>query len=589
MKNKYSISNNLIFLIKNWFKKDFWGTIVVFLSALFSVLIPVVDAFITRTIVNSVVYNVVIEKFLYTLALLLFIYILLKVTRVWMESRTSFFQTKVSMLYGIELMKAVMDKKLIDFKNVSTRSNFERAKGFAFDGENADGAWSAIRFSNLLTSIIGFLSFSIIFSLVSYKIIIVIILTSLVSYYFGDKLIIFGNVTNDKMSVEEMRLYYLYNIAGDSRAQKEVRLNGMYGVILFYLNKFSRSYFNIISSYTKKANNVTVIQGIMGFLRDAFTYYILIKSVYSGEIKIGDFLFYLTLVVQFSDWMSSFTSHIRSIVRISLECTNFRKFLVSREASKSSLKIGGIDSIELKDVSFSYDSEEKILDDISIKFNKSESVAIVGENGAGKTTLIKIISGLYDAVNGKLLYNGEDSDKYSKNSIFDKISILFQDYYLLPGTLMDNIDNKNRDLKKALKLVNDLDLQNKMDSFEDGFDTEIVDVNENEYKGFSGGELQRFLLLKSLMKDSDVLILDEPTAALDPISEEKLYLKYKEFAKDKISIFISHRMSSTRFCDKIIYMENGKIVEYGTYDELIKKNGKYKHMFDLQAKYYREG
>lgn len=589
MKNKYSISNNLIFLIRNWFKKDFWGAIVVFLSAIFSVLIPIVDAFITRTIVNSIVYNVIIEKFLYTLALLLFIYILLKVTRVWMESRSSFFQTKVSMLYGIDLMNAVMDKKLIDFKNVSTRSNFERAKGFAFDGENADGAWSAIRFSNLLTSIIGFLSFSIIFSLVSYKIIIAIILTSLVSYYFGDKLIIFGNVTNDKMSVEEMRLYYLYNIAGDSRAQKEVRLNGMYGVILFYLNKFSRSYFNIISTYTKKANNVTVIQGIMGFLRDAFTYYILIKSVYSGEINIGDFLFYLTLVVQFSDWMRSFTSHIRSIVRISLECTNYRKFLVSSEESNSSLKIEGIDSIELKDGSFSYDNEEKILDDISIKFNKSESVAIVGENGAGKTTLIKIISGLYDAGNGKVLYNGEDGDKYSKNSIFDKISILFQDYYLLPGTLMDNIDNKNRDLKKALKLVNDLDLQNKMDSFEDGFDTEIVDVNENEYKGFSGGELQRFLLLKSLMKDSDVLILDEPTAALDPISEEKLYLKYKEFAKDKISIFISHRMSSTRFCDKIIYMENGKIVEYGTYDELIKKNGKYKHMFDLQAKYYREG
>lgn len=391
------------------------------------------------------------------------------------------------------------------------------------------------------------------------------------------------------MSVEEMRLYYLYNIAGDSRAQKEVRLNGMYKVILFYLNKFSRSYFNIISSYTKKANNVTVIQGIMGFLMDAFTYYILIKSVYSGEINIGDFLFYLTLVVQFSDWMRSFTSHIRSIVRISLECTNYRKFLVSEEEGNSSLKIEGIDSIELKDVSFSYDSEEKILDDISIKFNKSESVAIVGENGAGKTTLIKIISGLYDAGKGKVLYNGDDGDKYSKNSIFDKISILFQDYYLLPGTLMDNIDNKNRDSKKALKLVNDLDLKNKMDSFEDGFDTEIVDVNENEYKGFSGGELQRFLLLKSLMKDSDVLILDEPTAALDPISEEKLYLKYREFAKDKISIFISHRMSSTRFCDKIIYMENGKIVEYGTYDDLIKKNGKYKHMFDLQAKYYREG
>ena len=133
-----------------------------------------------------------------------------------------------------------------------------------------------------------------------------------------------------------------------------------------------------------------------------------------------------------------------------------------------------------------------------------------------------------------------------------------------------------------------LGLKDRIDGLTDGLQSEVIDVENNKIEGFSGGELQRILLIKSLMKESDILILDEPTAALDPISEEKLYNEYKDFSRDKISIFISHRITSTRFCDRIIYLENGEIAEYGTYEELMKLNGKYKKMFDLQAKYYKE-
>ena len=150
------------------------------------------------------------------------------------------------------------------------------------------------------------------------------------------------------------------------------------------------------------------------------------------------------------------------------------------------------------------------------------------------------------------------------------------------------MDNKGLDEKKATEFVEKLGLKDRIDGLTDGLQSEVIDVENNKIEGFSGGELQRILLIKSLMKESDILILDEPTAALDPISEEKLYNEYKDFSKDKISIFISHRITSTRFCDRIIYLENGEIAEYGTYEELMKLDGKYKKMFDLQAKYYKE-
>ena len=199
-----------------------------------------------------------------------------------------------------------------------------------------------------------------------------------------------------------------------------------------------------------------------------------------------------------------------------------------------------------------------------------------------------MLAGLYKPTVGEIYVNGKDFNNYSSESIYKRTSILFQDYFMLPGTLLENMDNKGLDEKRATEFVEKLGLKDRIDGLTDGLQSEVIDVENNKIEGFSGGELQRILLIKSLMKESDILILDEPTAALDPISEEKLYNEYKDFSRDKISIFISHRITSTRFCDRIIYLENGEIAEYGTYEELMKLDGKYKKMFDLQAKYYKE-
>lgn len=588
MKDKYSFFSNLFFLIKNWFKKDTFGAIVVFVSAIISVIIPMVDAFITRTVANSIIESAEISFFIRELAVLFCVYIVLKFINVWAEERTWFFQNKVSMLYGVDLMDAVMDKELADFESTKGRSLFERAKSFAFDGDQADGAWSAIRFSKLLTSLVGFLTYTIIFSKVSFVLIAIVILTSFIAYFLQYKLTEFGNVTADEMSLEEMRLYYLYRIAGESRAQREVRILNAFGMVYSYLAKFSNAYYSILRKYTKKANTSTELQAVLGFVRDFFTYYILAKNAALGKISTGDFIFYLTLVVGFSEWLNNFTGHIMSLKRISIGCGKYREFVDEKKDEDKKPDIDAINDIELKNLSFQYDEDSKILKNINLSMKRGDSVAIVGENGAGKTTLIKVLAGLYKPTAGEIYVNGKDFNNFSSESIYKRTSILFQDYFMLPGTLLENMDNKGLDEKKATEFVEKLGLKDRIDGLTDGLQSEVIDVENNKIEGFSGGELQRILLIKSLMKESDILILDEPTAALDPISEEKLYNEYKDFSRDKISIFISHRITSTRFCDRIIYLENGEIAEYGTYEELMKLDGKYKKMFDLQAKYYKE-
>lgn len=587
-RDKYSFFSNLFFLIKNWFKKDTFGAIVVFVSAIISVIIPMVDAFITRTVANSIIESAEISFFIRELSVLFCVYIVLKFINVWAEERTWFFQNKVSMLYGVDLMDAVMEKELADFESTKGRSLFERAKSFAFDGDQADGAWSAIRFSKLLTSFVGFLTYTIIFSKVSFVLIAIVILTSFIAYFLQYKLTEFGNVTADEMSLEEMRLYYLYRIAGESRAQREVRILNAFGMVYSYLAKFSNAYYSILRKYTKKANTSTELQAVLGFVRDFFTYYILAKNASFGKISTGDFIFYLTLVVGFSEWLNNFTGHIMSLKRISIGCGKYREFVDEKKDEDKKPDVDVIDDIELTNLSFQYDEDSKILKDINLSMKRGDSVAIVGENGAGKTTLIKVLAGLYKPTAGEIYVNGENFNNFSSESIYKRTSILFQDYFMLPGTLLENMDNKGLDEKRATEFVEKLGLKDRIDGLTDGLQSEVIDVENNKIEGFSGGELQRILLIKSLMKESDILILDEPTAALDPISEEKLYNEYKDFSRDKISIFISHRITSTRFCDRIIYLENGEIAEYGTYEELMKLNGKYKKMFDLQAKYYKE-
>ncbi len=210
-------------------------------------------------------------------------------------------------------------------------------------------------------------------------------------------------------------------------------------------------------------------------------------------------------------------------------------------------------------------------------------------NGAGKTTLIKLITGLYNPTEGEILVGGESINNLNRNDYYDIFSAVFQEQSLFPISIKDNIICALPYDEAAFNLaVLNAGFKKTIDKLQDGADTKLFKEVYDDAVDLSGGETQRLLLARALYKDAPMLILDEPTAALDPIAEREMYEKYSEFSSGKTSIFISHRLASTRFCDRIIYLEDGKIIEEGTHDSLIAARGTYAKLFGVQSQYYKE-
>jgi len=348
----------------------------------------------------------------------------------------------------------------------------------------------------------------------------------------------------------------------------------------------------------------------LALLRNGIVYYILISQVLSGSIDVGLFVFYFGAVTGFSGWLNSLSGQFSELLRMSTQINFIRSFLeidelFYRGTSKKTHKSEACE-IELRQVTFSYprcigeqnakfsaspSSDSNTIENMSIKIHKGEKIALIGANGAGKTTLIKLICGLYYPTEGDVCINGVSVKDTNIHEYYDYFSVVFQDFHIAPISIAQYISGNGVDIdrKKVQKCLEQADLWERVKKCNKGMDSSFYrDVEENDPGiDFSGGERQRFLLARALYKDAPILILDEPTAALDPIAESELYEKYDALTKGKTSIYISHRLASTRFCDRILLMENGKIIEDGSHKQLMAQKGKYYEMFEIQSHYYK--
>ena len=224
-----------------------------------------------------------------------------------------------------------------------------------------------------------------------------------------------------------------------------------------------------------------------------------------------------------------------------------------------------------------------------MKFKIGDRLAIVGENGSGKTTFIKLLCRLYDPTEGTILLNGIDITRYRHDEYMALFSVVFQDYKLFPFSLAANVTASHEyDAEKAEDCLRRAGLAKCLSSLERGIETAIGRQYENDGIDLSGGEAQKVALARALYKDAPFVVLDEPTVALDPIAEAAVYESFNQILENKTSIFISHRLSSCRFCDEIAVFENGQIVQRGTHEALVEADGKYRELWNAQAQYYRE-
>ncbi|MBQ7919022.1 MAG: ABC transporter ATP-binding protein [Lachnospiraceae bacterium] len=246
----------------------------------------------------------------------------------------------------------------------------------------------------------------------------------------------------------------------------------------------------------------------------------------------------------------------------------------------------------MEDVSYRYpEAENDTIKHMNLTIKPGEKLAIVGLNGAGKTTLVKLLCGFLDPTEGRVLLNGEDIRKYNRRDYYDLFSAVFQDFSVLEASVAVNVAQNvdNIDENRVRLCIEKAGLTEKVNSLPAGIDSKIGRQIYEDGVELSGGQTQILMLARALYKDGAVLVLDEPTAALDPIAENDIYHKYSEMTKGKTSLFISHRLASTRFCDRILFLENGEIAEEGTHESLLAWGGGYAKLFEVQSRYYKEG
>ena len=317
-------------------------------------------------------------------------------------------------------------------------------------------------------------------------------------------------------------------------------------------------------------------------------------KAWMGVIGIGNFILYQGTVQKFVEATSELGGNLgelRDNNRYLKE--TFAYLEMPNQMYKGTLAVEKRDDIdyeiEFRGVSFRYPrSEAWVLRHVNMKFKIGDKLAIVGENGSGKTTFIKLLCRLYDPTEGKILLNGIDITRYRYDEYMDLFSVAFQDYALFAFSIAQNVAASDRvDTARVQNCLNRVGLGEKIANLPKGIHTNIGREYENDGVDFSGGEQQKIALARALYKDAPFMILDEPTAALDPIAEAEIYARFNDIASDKTSVFISHRLSSCRFCDEIAVFHKGRLVQLGSHDELVAdENGKYRELWNAQAQYY---
>ena len=584
------MKGNFRYMLSNWLKWDKKSLKFFFLWVPALVLQPLVTAYIPKAMIDAIDNGVTVGDMTVIVALLSLLLTLTIWLDPFMKELVRGGARIVRMRYAVAAFRKTLTTDYVNIESFEGREKQKRAEAF-YNARFSSGADFVEQCAHFLVCVIGVIASSALLYKVNYFMILLILLTCVCEFFLLKILKTKQSETTDNYSKLSGKFEYFYKLSKNAEASKDIKLYGFSDYLVKTAADFIYQIEHINAKYTKQSAAISGVRALLNLVRELVAYAYLTYLVLKNRLSVSEFIFCFGIITGFSNWIMNLVFSFMEISRCCTDCALYREFVEeSVSEGKPEVDFGGVGSIEFSNVFFTYPaSDTETIRNMSFKVNKGENIAIVGENGAGKTTAIKLLCGLYYPSEGDILINGRSSKEFSSDSYFDLFSAVFQDYCFMPMTIAENITaEQSYDKERLFAAFDKAGITDKINSLSEKENTLMVkDVYKNA-ADFSGGEKQKLLLAKAVYKNAPVLILDEPTAALDPISENELYLKYNELTEDKISFFISHRLSSTRFCDRILFIKDGAVAESGTHEELMAKKGAYYRMYQTQSMYYRE-
>ncbi len=598
MKNKkYGIWQATKFMLAVAFKnrKSLLAYNVILITI--AVLLSLTELFVTPTILGEIQNSASMSSLIYTILFFTAMLIALNALKEYFE--TAIFAGKIEVRLHVMGMlsnkKATMSYPLTEDEGVIKQH--EKAENTTGANSSATEAiWETLR--NISVAFVLLVIYIIMLTNLNLFMISVVSVTCILSYFICKKINDWGYRHTEELEEYQNKVNYSQKKSEDVEFAKDLRIFGMKQ----WMDDMYYAAVSLLRGFRVKAEKKYIkadfIDLALAFARNGIAYFYLINLSLSGDITAAQFLLYFSAVSAFSAMLLQFLTQMTELQKKSIELSSVLQFLNTKELFKFEEGISIEPArekqyeIKLNNVSFKYPGAENYtLKNINLTLKPGEKLAVVGLNGAGKTTLVKLICGFYNPSEGEVLLNGENIIQYNRRDYYKFFTAVFQDFSVLASSFEENIAQRSSGVDSELvkDCIEKAGLTRKVNSLENGVKTNLLrDVYEDGVE-LSGGETQRLMLARALYKNAPVIVLDEPTAALDPIAESDIYNKYNELTRGKSSVFISHRLASTRFCDRIILIEQAVIKEEGTHEELMALNGIYANLFEVQSQYYKEG
>ena len=584
-----NIVSNIWYVLSKTWKYEKRLLVIIVLQIMIGVFLPLAVAILPAWVVDGI-ENGIDYRMMANIAAVLILLLVCNTVMTYLSNVRGTYLLNNKMGFLSSLFRREMEVDYAYAESAEGQNKFQNAlMSILNDNRGIPGMLSLI--VPLTSNIIGMIVNVILIVRFNVWIVVILFVTALLHLWISATIRKKQDTLREPISDSSRKLGYIYEYMSGNTSVREIKLFDMKEWITNVLYSVEKIRIKLAKKSARSNFFLTVSDCVMLALRDIFAYFIIFGAVYAGEIGVSEFVFYLGIITCTSTFFTGLTNTLAAFGQKNMEVHTFREFM-NWDCTDEGMKpdISKPVTIELRDVSFRFcDDGPYVLKHINLTLHENETIAFVGENGAGKSTLVKIICGLYKPTEGKVLVNGVDLKEIKLSEYHKLLATAFQDIHILPMTIGENIafgeaDSYEEEIRKCLELAGlnheFLDTQKPL--------TRMLDPN-----GLvpSGGQEQKLILarvaFKLLYKNAQVLVLDEPTSAMDAISEKAFYEKYMSLSKHKSCILISHRLKSANFCDTIIVLQKGQIVEHGTHEKLMNGNTHYRAMYELQSSYYQ--